>query len=357
MKILARYIVSEFAKLLAITLASFILLFIMMDVFENMGNLVKYNVPALPGAAFFVYKIPFIVSQVSPIAVLMATLLSLGMLAKSGEVTAIKAGGVRLVRVAYPLFVAGLLISAAIFIMNETMTPGAMKKTDAFRKQWFGYQGSSFGKEGIWLRAEGGIFNIRQFDTRKNRLNGITWYVMEKPFRVKSRVHAKTAQWKEGGWVAPEAVVWSFSATEEAGKAAAADLALSGLPGPEDLSDVENIHKNMGFMDLWNYIRGLEAEGYDASRYRIDLYGKVTFPLVNFIMVLVGIPFALKTGRHAGIAAGVGLSVAIAFCYWIVFAVLRSLGQSGMVPPIMAAALPDLLFLAIGALMFGYVRQ
>ncbi len=79
--------------------------------------------------------------------------------------------------------------------------------------------------------------------------------------------------------------------------------------------------------------------------------------MVNFIMIFVGIPFALKTGRHGGIAAGVGLSVMIAFSYWIVFALTTSLGHSGILPPLIAASFPNILFLAGGALMLGYVRQ
>ncbi|MDP2689528.1 MAG: LptF/LptG family permease, partial [Deltaproteobacteria bacterium] len=226
----------------------------------------------------------------------------------------------------------------------------------SLRKHWFGEMESSFGKEGMWVRTSGGIINIRRMDLAKNNLHGVTVYALEKPFKIKERVSSRLVRWQDGKWVARNATVWSFT-DNEADKKEEPYYAIEGLAPPEDLANIENLHKNMGFIELRQYIKSLEEEGYDTARYRIDLYGKIFFPFVNFIMVLVGIPFAFKTGRYSGIATGVGLSVVIAFSYWIVYAVTRSLGQSGAVPPLVASAFPDALFLAIGALMMGYVRE
>lgn len=357
MKILDKYILAEFSKLLLIAVAAFIMLFLLVDLFENMDNLMKYNVPFLAAFVFFIYKVPFIISQVSPIAVLVAVLVSLGILSRHGEITAIKAGGVRLLKAVSPLIISGLFISLAVILMNEYITPAAMKKVDSFKKQWFGVQGGTFGKEGMWLKTAKGILNVKHVDFRNNKIYGITYYVIEKPFTVKSRINARSAVWKDNRWVSASAAVWTFSETGEAATNEINDFTLEGLSKPQELVNLENFQQNMSFIELNEYVKGLERDGYEAAKYRIDLYSKLTFPLVNFIMVLVGIPFALKTGRHSGIAMGVGLSVVIAFSYWVVYALTRSLGQSDMIPPVLAAAFPDLLFLAIGALMFGYVKQ
>ncbi len=357
MKILERYVLAEFAKLLAITLLAFILLFLMVDLFENMDSLMKYKVPAWPSIMFFAYKLPFIVSQVFPIAVLMAVLLSLGILSKHGEITSMKAGGVSLLRVVAPLLAAGILISLVVIVMNESVTPPALKKIDAFKKQWFGIQGSSFGQEGVWIRAGHGIFNIIHVDARKKELQGLTYYSIDKPFEVKNRLQARLVEWKDDRWVAPEATVWTFTAEGKAIESNVKDVPFDELAPQEDLANFENFQKNMSFYELKEYVKVLEADGYEATKYKIDLYGRIAFPLINFIMVLVGIPFALKTGRHAGVATGVGISIVIAFSYWVVFALTRSLGQNGIIPPMFAAAFPDILFFAIGAFMFGFVKQ
>lgn len=357
MKILERHVLSEFLRLLAMAMAGFIVLFITIDLFENVDTLIAHKVPFLASFIFFIYKLPFIAGQVSPVAVLVAVLLSLGILSKSGEITAMKAGGVKLLRAIYPLLAAGLAISLAIILMNEYITPAAQKKVDTFRKQWFGVQGGTFGKEGLWVKSDGGILNIRHIDFRKNALYGITYYELKKPFEVTSRVETPFALWRDNRWVAETAAVWTFTSEGEALAAEREQFVLKGLAGPEDLVNLENFQQNMSFMELKYYIGELDKDGYETTKYRIDLWSKISFPLVNFIMALVGIPFALKTGRHSGIAAGVGLSIVIAFSYWMVYALTRSLGQGGMLPPLMAAFFPDLLFLAIGSLMYGYVKQ
>jgi lipopolysaccharide export system permease protein len=218
-------------------------------------------------------------------------------------------------------------------------------------------QERSIGAEGMWVRTSSGIINIKRMDLDNNRLQGVTAYHIDRPFQMRERVNARVLEWHDGRWFTDKASFRAFGAGAEAGMNTDGGYTLEGLAGPEDLVNIENLHKNMGFMELRQYIKGLEEDGYETTRYRIDLYGKLAFPFVNFVMVLVGIPFALKTGRYSGIATGLGLSVAIAFSYWVVFAVTRSLGQGGVIPPLVASAFPDVIFLAVGALMIGYVRE
>ncbi|MBI5562404.1 MAG: LPS export ABC transporter permease LptG [Deltaproteobacteria bacterium] len=357
MKILERYILVEFIKLFAMAALAFLALFLVINLFENMDGLMKHNVPLGPSALFFAYQAPFIVSQTSAVAALLATLLSLGALSKHGEITALKSGGVRLLSALTPLFFAGAVISVSVILMNETIVPAAQRRVDSFKRQWYGAQGRGFGHSGMWVRTEGGILNVRQTDIQKNELNGVTLYLLERPFTVAGRIGAQNARWKDGAWMAAEAEVWRFAADGHAVKTAEANAALPGVMPPEELIGAEGAYKNMTIFELNRYINGLVAEGYNAVRFKIDLYGKITFPLVNFIMIMVGIPFALKTGRHGGIAIGVGISVLVAFSFWVVFAVMRSIGVNGVVPPLVAAAFPDLLFFAAGGLMLGYVRE
>ncbi|HEY4707060.1 MAG TPA: LPS export ABC transporter permease LptG [Thermodesulfobacteriota bacterium] len=357
MKTLQKYMLSEFLKLLAIATAGFLVVFITVDLFENMDNLIKHQVPFFAAFSFFLYKVPFIAGQILPVAILVATLVSLGIFSKHGEITAMKAGGVRLLKAVTPLLAAGLVLSFGVILMNEYVSPAAMKKSDIFRKKWFGAQEGTFGREGLWVKTESGILNVKHVDFTRNTLNGVTYFIIDKPFKLTSRIHSRQAAWQDERWVAENATVWTFTPEGEARMDVRAGLALTGVSEPEELVNLENFQQNMSFNDLREYVNDLEDEGYEASKYKIDLWGKLTFPLVNFIMVLVGIPFALKTGRYSGIASGVGLSIIIAFSYWGVYALTRSLGQSQMLPPLVAAFFPDILFLAIGALMMGYVRE
>ena len=358
MKTLERYILREFLKLLALTMTGFVFVFIVVDLFENMDHIVKNDVPFLEVTAFFAYKIPFIIGQVCPVAVLLSVLISLGILSKNGEITAVKASGVKLLKVFLPIFAAGLFISAAVIFINEYATPEGLKRAEAFRRVWFSeIKPGSFGSEGVWIRTEREILNIKDVDLKKNTLYGLTVYRIEKPFRPMRRVHSRELKWDGERWVADSATVWDFTGETVVKETVEESVVLTALAPPEELSGVKDRLDVMSIGELGRYISNLEAEGYESHKYRTDLYSRFSFPVVNFIMVFLGIPFALRTGRSGGIAVGVGLSVVIGFSYWIVFATSRSLGTGGVVPPLIAAGFPDMLFLAVGALMLGYVRQ
>jgi lipopolysaccharide export system permease protein len=356
-KVLKKHILKEFISVLWITTLAFVTLFVLVDIVEKVDDLIEHNVPLWTGFNYFFYKIPFIFCQVSPVAVLLAVLISLGILNKYGEITSIKAGGISLMSVLSPLIVSGILISALVITVNESVTPVTNKLVDAIERKWFeGIEKISFGREGLWLKSSEGIYNIREIDLEKNILRGVTLYKLD-DFSLEGRTHARKVEWEDGRWVAEEATGLTFIEGSVIDVYREGDTAFQSLKGPEDLVIFEKSYEDMSFTELKHYIQGLEKEGYSADRYRVELYSKFTFPLVNFIMVLVGIPFALRTGRHGGIAVGVGLSVVIGFSYWIIFGVTKSLGQSGILPPLVAAAFPDILFVAIGVLMFGYVRQ
>jgi lipopolysaccharide export system permease protein len=113
----------------------------------------------------------------------------------------------------------------------------------------------------------------------------------------------------------------------------------------------------MTYAELLAYIREIQASGYDATRYKVDLYSKLSYPLLNVIMVLIGIPFAIKTGRSGGVALSIGVSVIIGFIYGIVFYVFISFGKSGILPPIFACWIPTFLFGLAGIFTLMSLRQ
>jgi lipopolysaccharide export system permease protein len=113
----------------------------------------------------------------------------------------------------------------------------------------------------------------------------------------------------------------------------------------------------MSFAELRNYVARLRQEGFNVTRYVVELYSKTAIPFVNFIMCLIAIPFALRSSRSSGIVMGVGISIIIAFSYWIILSFGISLGKGSVLPPILAAWLANIIFSAAGAVMLISTRQ
>ena len=360
MKTLKKHILLEFLKVFTLTLAAFLTIFMLVEAVEKGDDLLEHGVPLRAALGYFIFKAPVILEMVMPVALLLSVLLTLGVLNRHGEVTAIKAGGVSISSALSPLFACGLVLSVLALLATEFVTPIAKNVVASIEDKWLKGETARFGSGGLWLRSGNSFQNIRRVDRAGPEgaaIEGIVIYEFERPFNLKTKTLARRAEWKDSAWVAPSAELWSYTPGSAPLKEEKNDLVLPGLPPPEELLGAEKSIEDMSFTELSAYIRGLNKEGYDTSRYRVELYTKVTMPFLNFIMVLLAVPFALRSGRNSGIAGGVVVSVAIAFTYWIVLGMAKSLGSSGILPPFIAALLPDAVFLALGVLLFGYVKQ
>lgn len=358
MKTLTRYILGEFLKIFALTLMAFICLYLVIDVFENMGKLIERHVQLGDGVKFFLYKIPFIFYQVTPVAVLMATLISLGIFVKYKEVTAAMAGGISVLRFTTPFFVAALAISGLNFILNDSIIPLANQKVAAIKQSMEGVnKKAQFAQDSIWFRDNMNIYSINYMEPQKGILKGMTIYKLDNDFNIIQRVDADEVKWIDGKWVAQESKLLRFQDGRLLDESKKPFEIIPLAEKPDDLKNIERLADEMGFRELWRYAKKLKREGYAATRYLVDVHSKISFPLVSIIMVMIGMPFALKSGRHGGIAIGVGISVIIGFSYWVIFAISVSLGYNGMIPPLLAAWLTNIIFAGMGILMFTYVRQ
>jgi lipopolysaccharide export system permease protein len=125
----------------------------------------------------------------------------------------------------------------------------------------------------------------------------------------------------------------------------------------ESFQKTARASEEMSYTELRTYIQKIQSSGYDATRYLVDLYAKLSHPFLNLIMVLIGIPFALKTGRSGGVALSIGTSVFIGFVYGMVYYISLSFGKSGVLPPFVAVWTPTMLFGLAGIFTLMSLRQ
>ena len=120
---------------------------------------------------------------------------------------------------------------------------------------------------------------------------------------------------------------------------------------PDDLKRVAKEAEEMGFFELKNYIAKSKKEGYDSSRYRVDLHAKVAFPVVCILMCMIGTGIAIRGKSREGLPVSIAYGIGIAFLYWIVYSSCLSLGRSDMLPPIVAAWTANLIFISLGGVI------
>jgi lipopolysaccharide export system permease protein len=126
---------------------------------------------------------------------------------------------------------------------------------------------------------------------------------------------------------------------------------------PSDFQYLAKPPEEMTWGELSQYVAKIRREGYDATRYLVDLYAKIAFPCTSLVMTILGIGVALYQGKRGGIATGVAVSVALAFVYVLVFHFLLSLGYAGKLPPVLAAWIPNAFFALAGLFLMAIARH
>jgi lipopolysaccharide export LptBFGC system permease protein LptF len=129
MSVVARYVLSEFLRLFAICMLGFLLIYVLVDLFDRLDGFLKYHASIGAVVRYLMFKVPLIVTQLVPIATLGAVLFTLGTMARHSELTAMRASGISTVQIAAPLFVVAVVLSLVILAWNETVVPYATERS------------------------------------------------------------------------------------------------------------------------------------------------------------------------------------------------------------------------------------
>ena len=350
MKILDRYVIKEFLSLFFFILVSIICVYLIIDFFSKIRMFMSNHATVTQMASHFFFMIPMIISQTTPAIVLLATLMAFGAFSKNSEIVAMKANGISIYRTALPVVIIVVIISALLFIFSEFITPQSYYKAEYIRLVEVQKQESlgTFKQNQIWYRGARGIYNFKMFDFTTNTLHGITINYLDGSFNLIKRIDAEHADWKDNHWLFRHVMVTSFKEGAFPDLQRAEAMIIDIPETPADFKTIQKDADKMGFFELLRYIRKLQSEGYDATRYLVDLHGKIAISLVGILLVVIGVSFSLRSERSGGVAQSIGAGVIIGFSYWLVFAFSLSLGRSATLPPVLSAWLANIIF-TIGA--------
>lgn len=357
MKTIDRYIGLAWLRLFLLCQSGFIAVYLILDFMEKFGRFTRAGASGADLLLFFLYKIPEMVGQTMHFAVLMATLLSLGILSRSSELTAMRSCGLGLGRIAAPLLVLGAACSLILVLNAEFLVPHSYEKMEHVEKVLIKKQGTStvFRLNNIWFRSNNMILQAKVFDPNTSTLKGVVVWELSPAMDPLKRHDAEQAVYSSGKWLLEKVRTRNFEKSASVEKVKSMPVALTLKM--DDLRLLDNNADNFSFSKLRSYARSLERGGYNPYRYLTMMHSKLASPFGAFVMVVLGIPFALKTGRTSGVAMGIGAGVAIGFTYFIINAAIQSYGRTGILPPMVAAWGANFIFIMAGVWLSMTVRQ
>ena len=349
MTILDRYIGRVWIQLLALCLSGFVSIYLVIDMIENIPRFLRAGGSAGNIIEYFIWKFPEMISRTASFSILMATLLTLGMLSRDSEIIAMRSCGVSLLRISIPMVTLGFIASILLLINAELILPHSYARTQLIHRVYIEKKGArlAFKRNNIWFRSKSMILQAHLFEPDKQTLREVIVWTVDGDMNPVTRIEAATAVYREGRWTLNSVVLKNFQSSGYAtssAKSMAMDLNLKIT----DLQVLDGDADNMSIRTLNDYAENLRRGGYKAYRYLTLMHTKIASPFAALIMVLLGIPFALRNSRSGGITMGIGASIGIGFAYFVVNAVLLSYGRSGVLTPVIAAWGANFLFMLGG---------
>jgi lipopolysaccharide export system permease protein len=348
--IIDRYLVREYVAFMGIGLAVAAALFIVIDLVKTLDKYLRVKPPVIYILEHFAYRLPAALHDGLPVVMLVATIFLFLTLSRYHELTALKAAGVSLYRVSAPVLGVGLLVAIGAGLFQELALPVLNERGDEVDRVKIRGQAPKHlqSRSRLWVRsADSRFYRVELLNPSTNDLYGVTILELDRDFRLTGRLDARRAHWSVGGWELSDGAYREVSAD---GKVLEVPFVRTALDLKEELDDFLRIQKpvsTMSFRELRDYIAQLEAAGFQIRKYLVELYSKLSFPLVNLVMVLVAIPFALQSPR-GGRLVGVGLAIMIMAGYLVVHYVALAFARADLLPPLIAAWTANVIFMGIG---------
>jgi len=345
MTILDRYLIKEILKHFAIVLSAVIVIYVAIDFFENIDHFMETGLPILRVLEFFQLKLPLIVVQITPVGILLAVLITFGLMNKNNEVIALKSGGMSTFHFLRPILVLGLLFTAGYFILAEIIVPITISKANAIWRLEVKKYIVSAERKDIWIKGHRSIAYISYFNPQDLSISGITFNHFDQQFRLTRRVDAARGKYHNEQWIFYDIMEQTYNRRDGSYVINFLDEQVEDIGLlPEDLKRVAKKSEEMSIKELYRYIRDVEMEGYDATPYRVDLQGKFALPLSCIIVCLIGTSITLRKTTREGLSMSIAYGIVILFLYWITQSFCTSLGYGGMLPPIFAAWAANFMF-------------
>jgi lipopolysaccharide export system permease protein len=355
MRLLDRYVLREYLGPFLFGMGAFAVILIGMQVAPFVLRLlVKEQVPAGIVLRIFILRLPQALVLTFPMATIFGALMSMSNMSSSGEIIAVRAGGVSLRRLSAAVLIAGLAVSLLNFGFNELVLPQSLEA--AYQLQ-VGFAGRAKPIEHLTFSIPSTgepqrIIYARRFDPRHKRLeglmivelrNGTYWQIF----------NAEMAEWYGEEWVLRnvehttvrpegEQVQRLREVTAEVGKT------------PEELMQKRKSLDDMSIAQLRHELQQrqrLGLQGYPIRQVVQYINMRKALPWIPLGFTLIGIPLGLRPVR-ASSALGLGLSLAIAFAYYVFFQALHLIGQQGTMPSLVAAWLPNGVLFGAGIMLF-----
>ncbi|MBF0230468.1 MAG: LptF/LptG family permease [Desulfamplus sp.] len=377
MPILIQYWFKEFARFFLIIQTIVMAIFISVDYLTNIDKFLKSGISLVSGLGYVLLKTPFMFVQLTPAGAVLAVVTVFGIMNRNNELLAIKSSGITTSYIVMPAICTGICLALLMFFLGETLVPITMAKANYIKYSVIKKNRNLYAvRENIWIKGDMSISHFKYFNPRDKTISGITITFFDSDFKVSKRVDAQSGKFeqdierlknleisyndeelkekiklKSGLWILTGVLEQTFDRkindfVIKEYEQKELDLELK----PDDLKAIVKKSDEMDFRELASHISKVEGEGYDATTYKVDLFGKTAFPFICVIMSIIGSAAGMRRFVKENLAFGIAIGIGASFFYWIVYGFSTSLGYARVLPPFVSAWATNFLFLCLAVI-------
>jgi lipopolysaccharide export system permease protein len=349
MKIHTRHVLGGFLGLLLLCIASIVAIFVVIDFVGNSKVWLTRAPKEVLG--YYLDYLPHILYLITPIAVLLAAVFSIGNLSRHLELVALRSAGIPATRIIAPILLFGALTSAVMYWFEDRVLPDANH-----RRYQINEPKSQDGEGGgdplekfnyLYTASDGTILYFDFYTGHKNSGQGVTAIRQPKYGPVEFRIDARAMTWEKDHWVLKDGMRREFRNSglratpfKEARFPEFKDL-------PADLLDDRSYPEEMGLSELSRRIAILKRTGENARVLETERHFRLSSSLVSLFMALIGAAMSVNTIK-SGLGRNFGIALLITFLYYVALRLGLVMGQNGSLDPLVGAWLGNLIFAPLG---------
>lgn len=359
MKTLDKYILKYFLAFLVLTLVAFVIIFYVFDIIDNLGKLMDKGARLADVFLYYLTYMPFIIVMVSPIAVLLAASFTCGNMSRHREIIAIRSSGVSSLRVAFPLLIFGFIWSIIMMVFAELIVPETNSAREQIKQERIDKRttkGNVKLRNILYRTDNDEVVSIGALDIKRGIARDVLIVKFISKEKIRTMTRAREMEFNGYGWTLKDGYTHDFSPNTENPyeRFSTRDFALK--ESPEELGAKKAAPNEMGFFKLRDFIRRVRRAGGMPLTELTDLFMKISYPFINFIILLFGVPLTLRF-RQSGMVLGFAQSITIAFIYFIAIRVGQVMGYHGTLSPLLASTIGNIIFGTTGLALLLTFRE
>lgn len=347
MRTLDRYLARQLIPVWLWCILVFVFMSCLIDLFEHLDEILRYHIPAKTIAEYYLNFVPLVFVQASPLALLLSSAFVAMRLVRYQEFLAMNAGGMSLARASIPFVFIGWLISLVVFGVNEGVVPETSATYERLRFEVFqGKHRDNVMENVATLDGSNRLYHARLFNLLQQELTDLTILEHDAENRPRKTIYARRALFTPHGWLL---LSGTMTRLDRAGTLTSEPEAfverLLELPvTPQSFRQPETQPQTLRISQLRTLISQLRGMGIaNVRRYTTELASKITFPLMNVVVCLIGFIGATRTSQKRGHLRELGTSLGWGVLYYVGVAVGQGIAKEGFLPVFVAVWLPHLI--------------